>query len=149
LTPNERQPTLTEEQAAPHQTPANGRTANGRFAKNNSGGPGNPHARHCARMLALFRDAISDDEMNQLFRMLIVKAMGGDTAAAKLILSYKIGKLLDAPHPDSIDRDEWDHYQGVTANPASMVDWVIKHTWGSVHNSRSVFDCCGALPVPV
>jgi hypothetical protein len=115
LTPESSQPTLTPDQAACEASP-DGRDREGRFAKGNQFGPGNPHARHCARKLALFRDAISDDEMQQIFRMLYEKAVGGDMAAAKLILSYKIGKPLPAPHPDSIDRDEWDHYQQDTMN---------------------------------
>jgi len=62
-------------------------------------------------MLQLFRNAISDEEMVRLFRKLFEKAEAGDASAAKLIMNYKIGKPLPAPHPDSIDRDEWDHYQ--------------------------------------
>jgi hypothetical protein len=62
-------------------------------------------------MLAIFRDSISDEEMYRLFRMLYEKAEAGDVGAAKLILSYKVGKPLPAPNPDSIDRDEWEHYQ--------------------------------------
>src|SRR5580704_17367598 len=34
--------------------------------------------------------------------------------------SYKIGKPLPAPHPDSIDRDEWDHYQNDAMNDKEM-----------------------------
>ena len=59
-------PSLTE----PSPT-CSDRTPDGRFAKNNPGGPGNPHARHCARMLALLRAAISDEEMVAIFRMLV------------------------------------------------------------------------------
>jgi hypothetical protein len=99
-------PSLTE------TNPASGeRTPDGRFAKNNSGGPGNPHARHCARMLALLRASISDEEMVSIIRMLVEKAQGGDVSAAKLILSYKLGKPGPAPNPDEIDRDEWEHFQ--------------------------------------
>jgi hypothetical protein len=87
------------------------RTPDGRFAKNNSGGPGNPHARHCARMLALLRASISDEEMVSIIRMLVEKAQGGDVSAAKLIMSYKLGKPGPAPNPDEIDRNEWEHFQ--------------------------------------
>jgi hypothetical protein len=37
-------------------------------------------------------------------------------SAAKLILSYKLGKPAPAPNPDEIDRDEWEHYQRDTIN---------------------------------
>ena len=105
------QPTLTEEQASGSPKSAKDRDGGGKFAKGNAGGPGNPHARACARMLQAFRDNITEEEMLQICRMLFMKAVGGDISAAKIILSYKIGKPLPAPHPDSIDRDEWDHYQ--------------------------------------
>src|SRR5882757_1711978 len=99
-------PTLTE--ASPT---CNDRTPDGRFAKDNPGGPGNPHARHCARMLALLRASISDEEMVAIIRMLVEKARAGDVSAVKLLLSYKLGKPAPAPNPDQIDRDEWEHYQ--------------------------------------
>src|ERR1700722_20876720 len=102
-------PTPEQEKAA--KAAAGGRTPGGQFAAGNASGPGNPHARHCARMLQVFRDAITEDEILQICRMLFVKAVGGDVSAAKIILSYKIGKPLPAHHPDTIDRDEWDHYQ--------------------------------------
>src|SRR5580698_4670966 len=101
----------TEELKKAGKAASRGRTPGGQFAAGNAGGPGNPHARHCARMLQVFRDAITEDEILQICRVLFVKAVGGDVSAAKIILSYKIGKPLPAPHPDTIDRDEWDHYQ--------------------------------------
>jgi hypothetical protein len=105
------QPTLTE--ASPV---CNDRTPDGRFAKNNPGGPGNPHARHCARMLALLRASISDEEMVAIIRTLVEMARAKDVSAAKLLLSYKLGKPGPAPNPDEIDRDEWEHYQRHTIN---------------------------------
>jgi hypothetical protein len=104
-------PTLTKRSPAP-----NDRTPDGRFAKDNAGGPGNPHARHCARMLALMRTCISEEELVAIIRALLDKAIKGDTSAAKIILSYKIGKPAPAPNPDEIDRDEWEHFQRDTIN---------------------------------
>jgi hypothetical protein len=114
------QPTLTDEPSAADKTSPNGRGAGGQFTKGNAGGPGNPHARGCAKMLEVFRNAISEDEMVQICRMLFVKAVSGDISAAKIILSYKIGKPLPAPHPDAIDRDEWDHYQNDAIHEKEM-----------------------------
>ena len=119
-TDNEAQATSNEEQGAGAKSAPGGRTPGGQFAAGNPGGPGNPHARACARMLQMFRDNFTDDEMMQICRMLYVKAVGGDISAAKIILSYKIGKPLPAPHPDSIDRDEWDHYQNDAVREQEM-----------------------------
>jgi hypothetical protein len=87
------------------------RDSQGRYLKNNAGGPGNPHARHCARMLEMFRNSITDEEMYGLCRVLFERAITGDMAALKMIWQYKLGKPLPAPNPDMIDRDEWDHFQ--------------------------------------
>lgn len=96
------------------------RGPNGRFVAGNRGGPGNPHARHCARMLDLFRTSISDEDMVRLYRVIFEKAQSGDVSAAKLVLAYKIGKPLPCPDPDSIDRDEWDHFQQDAIEPRAM-----------------------------
>src|SRR5712675_2323312 len=105
------QPTLTKEKKTPARRSSKDHDA---------GGPGNPHARHCARMLALFRSCISDEEMVALIRKLYEKAAAGDTSAAKIILNYKIGKPAPAPNPDQIDQDEWEHYQRDTINLEEM-----------------------------
>jgi hypothetical protein len=62
-------------------------------------------------MLEIFRNAVSKEALNRIVCKLIEKAEAGDTSAAKILVSYSIGKPLPAPHPDSIDRDEWDHFQ--------------------------------------
>src|SRR5260370_28301433 len=82
----------------------------------NPGDSGNPHALHCARMLALLRASICDEEMVAIIRKLVEKTRAGDVSAAKLLLSYKLGKPAPAPNPDQIDRDEWEHYQRDTIN---------------------------------
>ena len=105
---SEKSPRPNSPEAAPTHTD---RMPDGRFARNNPGGPGNPHARHCARMLALLRASISDDEMVAIIRALVTQARAGDVSAAKLLMSYNLGKPAPAPNPDEIDRDEWDHYQ--------------------------------------
>src|SRR5438477_338820 len=89
--------TTTDAPEAANEATNTDRDQQGRFTKGNAGGPGNPHARHCARMLALFRDAITDDEMYRLCRVLFEKATSGDVSALKMIWQYKIGKPLPAP----------------------------------------------------
>ena len=51
---------------------------------------------------------------------LLEKAEAGDTSAAKIIVTYVVGKPLPAPHPDSIDRDEWDHFQKDAMNQKEL-----------------------------
>jgi hypothetical protein len=116
----EPQPTLTEEQAAASKAPPKDRNTQGQFVRGNPGGPGNPHARSCARMLEVFRNAVSEEDMLRIVNKMIEKAANGDACAAKLIVAYCIGKPLPGHHPDSIDRDEWDHYQKDAMNDKEM-----------------------------
>jgi hypothetical protein len=106
LPPDQTVPSADASQPAGEQ-----RDSQGRYLKNNAGGPGNPHARYCARMLEMFRNSITDEEMYGLCRVLFERASGGDMGALKMIWQYKLGKPLPAPNPDMIDRDEWDHFQ--------------------------------------
>jgi hypothetical protein len=114
------EPRAFPEVATPVASRSSGRGPDGRFAAGNRGGPGNPNARHCARMLDLFRTCISDEDMVHLYRVLYDKAMKGDVSAAKLVLAYKIGKPAPCPDPDAIDRDEWDHYQQDAIEPEKV-----------------------------
>ncbi|CAN5436924.1 hypothetical protein BH10PLA2_BH10PLA2_31940 [soil metagenome] len=107
----QRPPAATLGEPNPAAPAADKRSPGGHFLPNNSGGPGNPHARHCARMLEMFRNAIADEEMYLLSRVLFEKAAAGDMSALKMVWQYKLGKPLPAPNPDALDRDEWDHYQ--------------------------------------
>jgi hypothetical protein len=71
-------------------------------------------------MLEVFRNAVSEEDMIRIVQKLIEKASAGDTSAAKLIVAYRIGKPLAGSHPDTIDRDEWDHYQKDAMNDKEM-----------------------------
>jgi len=113
-------PRLTTSKKPTAKTPPEVRSSEGRFIAGNPGGPGNPNARHCARMLALLRTSVSDEELVAIIRALLDKAVKGDTSAAKIILSYKIGKPAPAPNSDQIDQDEWEHYQKDTINLQEM-----------------------------
>ena len=73
-----------------------------------------------ARMLEVFRNAISEEAFVRVVLKLLEKAEAGDTSAAKIIVSYVVGKPLPAPHPDSIDRDEWDHFQKDAMNQREL-----------------------------
>ncbi len=112
------QRTLTKKksQAAADEQPKTkgdspGRKANGQFARGNPGGPGNPHARFSAHMLTIARQTMTPEKIAAVFEAIYFRAVSGDMSAAKLILHYTIGKPGDAPHPDHLERDEWDLYQ--------------------------------------
>jgi hypothetical protein len=84
----------------------NGRESNGRFADGNRGGPGNPFARQVAALRKALINAVTEKDLADIVRVLIVRATSGDVAAARLVLSYAIGKPAAAPNPDRMNVDE-------------------------------------------
>jgi len=86
----------------------NGRTTNGRFAKGNKGGPGNPFARKVAALRSALLDAVTPTTVKRIAKQLASMAEEGDLDAAKLLLSYTIGKPTEAADPDDLPRAEWE-----------------------------------------
>jgi hypothetical protein len=85
---------------------AGGRDANGRFTAGNHGGPGNPFARRIAEFRRAIVDAATPEKIVAVVAKLEEKALAGDVAAAKLYLSYAVGKPGPAPDPDRLGVDE-------------------------------------------
>jgi hypothetical protein len=92
-------------------TAASGREANGRFARGNPGGPGNPFARRTAAARKAFCEAVSHEDLVAIARSMTEKARGGDVAAAKLVLCYVVGKPADVIEPDTLDLREFQQYE--------------------------------------
>jgi hypothetical protein len=81
--------------ALPSTNETNGRQPNGRFAKGNKGGPGNPHNKQIAAFRRVLYGAVRQWEVRALVRKVYDQAMSGDMAAAGLILKYLIGRPAD------------------------------------------------------
>jgi hypothetical protein len=86
---------------------SNGHDSSGRFTKGNKCAAGNPFARRLARLRSLLLDAVSDDDLRAVARKLVEQARDGDTAAAKLLLAYVLGRPAAVVDPDTLDREEW------------------------------------------
>ncbi len=84
----------------------NGRASNGRFTKNNAGGPGNPFARRVAKLRTVLLDAVTEDDLRDIVRAMVERAKNGDMAAAREILARLVGKPSNGPNPDRLDFDE-------------------------------------------
>jgi hypothetical protein len=91
--------------------PEGGRAPNGRFCKGNAGGPGNPFARQVAAMRQEFMKAVTAEDMAAIARALIDKAKEGDTAAARIVLQYTLGKPAETVDPDRLDEMEWQQWR--------------------------------------
>ena len=92
---------------SPSPNGSNGRDSCGKFAKGNSGGPGNPYARRVAQMRSIIAAEFTDEDVHQVLRKLVEMAKNGDLAAAKLLLSYAVGRPVEpACDPDHVDAQE-------------------------------------------
>jgi len=80
-----------------------GRASDGRFAKGNQFGPGNPFARKCAAFRAALMDTITEQDIKDIAAKLRDDAKAGDKAAVKLLFQYVIGKPQPAVDPDTLD----------------------------------------------
>ena len=70
---------------APSTNGSNGnRDSNGRFAKGNPGGPGNPHARKVARLRSLILESVTEDDLRAIVAVLVKRAREGDLPAIPL-----------------------------------------------------------------
>jgi hypothetical protein len=98
----------------------NGRDAAGRFTKGNPGGPGNPFARRTAAMRKALCDAVSEEDLRQIAEALKRKAKEGDVAAARLVLSYVVGRPEATVDPDTLDEQELRQYLGQPDLAAAM-----------------------------
>lgn len=81
--------------STPSPNGANGRGPDGRFAKGNSGGPGNPYAKRAAKLRSALYEAVTDDDLRAIVAKLVESAKGGDIAAAREVLD----RLLGRPEP--------------------------------------------------
>src|SRR5205807_7236579 len=106
------------ESVRPEQNPASpapqeeakaqtGRDGKGRFARGNKGGPGNPFNRRVAALRQLLFERVSDDALAAIVDKLVLMAQERDVAAARLVLSYTVGKPTEAVDPDRLDVQEF------------------------------------------
>jgi hypothetical protein len=73
---------------------------------NNGGGPGNPFARQVAELRRAALAATTPEKIAAVIGQLEAKALQGDVAAAKLYLSYTLGRPAATVDPDSVHVQE-------------------------------------------
>jgi hypothetical protein len=82
------------------EPPTSGRNTAGQFQSGNKGGPGNPFAKRVANLRKALLESLGEEDVAKLGRKLLDQAMTGDVAAAKVLLSYLVGKPDKAVDPD-------------------------------------------------
>jgi hypothetical protein len=73
-----------------------GRGADGRFAKGNAGGPGNPNGRRTAELRTALLDAVTADDIRAIVGRLVAMARGGNLAAVAMLLDRVFGRPVAA-----------------------------------------------------
>jgi hypothetical protein len=75
----------------------------GRFVKGNRAGRGNPHAQAVGRLRSALLRAVTSEDIQGVVQALLDKARQGDTAAAKVLLDYTIGRPVATVMGESSD----------------------------------------------
>jgi hypothetical protein len=70
----------------------NGRTARGRFAKGNPGGPGNPHSRRVAVLREALMRSVTEDDIYVVAQALVSRAKDGEVPAVRELFDRVLGK---------------------------------------------------------
>jgi hypothetical protein len=100
------EPSTSNPNPASKETTANDRQSNGRFAKGNRGGPGNPFARQVAAFRACLINSVTEDDMKAIVYKLVDRARFGSLQATKLLFSYLLGTPKPVVEPDELDLQE-------------------------------------------
>jgi hypothetical protein len=102
------------------ETNTTGRQSNGRFAKGNRGGPGNPFARQVAAFRACLINSVTEDDMKAIVYKLVDRARFGNLQAIKLLFTYLLGTPKPVVEPDELDLQEM-HLAQQTALAAELL----------------------------
>jgi hypothetical protein len=86
-----------------------GRGPDGKFAQGNECAKGrvNAFARHVGELRRAFIEASTPEKLRRLVEALYQKAEAGDLAAAKLLLTWTLGRPGEAVNPDELDLAEY------------------------------------------
>lgn len=81
---------------SPSPIGSNGRASGGRFAKGNSGGPGNPYAAQVGRWRATLAASVTEADIQAVARALVKAAKAGESWAVRELLDRTLGRPVEA-----------------------------------------------------
>lgn len=93
--------------ALPSPNGSNGRLANGRFARGNPGGPGNPDMKRAGEIRGMIRGFVTERDLQDIVRALVKQAKTGDLAAIRELLDRIAGKPAPAQDVEPPTRPHW------------------------------------------
>ena len=111
------------------------RESNGRFAKGNRGGSGNPFARQVAALRACLINTVTEEDFKAIVFKLVERAQNGNLQAIKLLFSYLLGTPKPVVEPDELDLHELDlAHQQALAEQALQETAPANDAPGSPHD---------------
>jgi hypothetical protein len=96
------------------------RATDGRFAKGNPGGPGNPCARQTAALRAALLNGVTERDIQDILHILLLNAKGGHLPTIKFLFAYVIGKPKPVVEPDTLDLQEMQMLQQRALPPEAL-----------------------------
>jgi hypothetical protein len=96
------------------------RAIDGRFAKGNPGGPGNPFARQMAALRAALINGVTERDIQDILDILLLNAKGGHLPTIKFLFAYVIGKPKPVVEPDTLDLQEMQMLQQSALPPEAL-----------------------------
>src|SRR5262245_719441 len=112
-----------------------GRDANGRFARGNALGKGNPFARRVAALREALFEEIDEAKFRQMVKDLCEMALSKDLAAMRLVLLYMLGKPDDMVNPDDLDRLEYEQLRRDKVHQKEVMQECSAHVPAKVANA--------------
>lgn len=85
---------MNDDTEQPLANGSNGRDANGKFVRGNSGGPGNPHAKKVSQWRSAMMNAVTAADVRKIVKAMVKAAEGGDVQAARMLLDRCLGKVV-------------------------------------------------------
>src|SRR5690242_13277475 len=92
--------------AEPEPINDSGRDGRGRFTKGNKCSKGNPFAGQVARLRKAALEVVTPEDMQSVFRVLLLRAQTGHLASMQLLFAYTIGKPVKTVDPDEVLDEE-------------------------------------------
>jgi hypothetical protein len=114
------EPPTSNRSPASKELDAKDRESNGRFAKGNRGGCGNPFARQVAAFRACLINSVTQDDFKAIVEQLVELAKEGELQAIRLLFSYLLGTPKPVVEPDELDLQEM-HLAHQTAQAAEAL----------------------------
>ena len=115
------------------------RRPNGTFAVGTKGGPGNPEAKKVAALRKALFAAVNGKALKKLVRTMLARAGKGDAVAAKLILSYVLGRPQEMTAPQAPATTSADDQHAMRLRMMAIIakDPVLLNAWATIAEAES------------